>query len=240
MSYITACLYAEAEDCFQTAIQLDESHIQARMQLAKLYETLNEPEQALVCLTEAMNIRRLEMARSRNQSQGEQRSSIGDPSMPVTPAKKRYYVPRRRTDPAELERQDRILAERLSQQYTVMVIQQEDMRAGEQGATATWMNAASDMIEDFRGSKKLYPWDKYARFVGYIAPARRKGATPLDADIVDMANRISDSELSAAYNVNFLTFLRTRSGDKWQDQCYYRPSEKLQRNFFLSLAGYIP
>jgi len=50
-------LQVQAEECFQTAIQLDENNIEARMELAKMYESLNEQEQAFIYVNEVMSIK---------------------------------------------------------------------------------------------------------------------------------------------------------------------------------------
>jgi general transcription factor 3C polypeptide 3 (transcription factor C subunit 4) len=40
-------LVAEAEDCYQTIIEHDEKNVEARVHLAKMFEELGMPEQAL-------------------------------------------------------------------------------------------------------------------------------------------------------------------------------------------------
>jgi general transcription factor 3C polypeptide 3 (transcription factor C subunit 4) len=58
------------------------------------------------------------------------------------------------------------------------------------------MEAAQDLIEDFRSFKTFYPWDKYVHFLGYPGAAQTQaqtGATPLDADLAAMADRLSHS-----------------------------------------------
>lgn len=196
--YLSQKLNIQAEEFFQAAIQLEETNIDARVQLAKMYEDLNEQEQAFIYVTEIMKIRRardLEQRKALGRSLGTNDVT----SMPAKTRRKTHYKPRRLVDPAERQRQESIRAECLQEQYTVMRLEQNGMRSGQEGATLTWMEAAHDLIEDFRSFKTFYPWDKYVHFLGYTGSAQTQahtGATPLDADLAAMADRLSHSILA--------------------------------------------
>lgn len=187
----------EAEESFQLAITMDQDNIEARVQLAKMYEELNEQEQAFIYVNEIMNLRRAQNSKKKQHRASEDIPISNDTLMPPTARPKSYYKPKRLINSEERQRQDNATAERLQEQYSVMRVHRDGMRAGEAGQTLIWMEAAADLIDDFRGFKTFYPWDKYVRFLGYTAGAARDqpqtGATPLDADLAEMASRISSS-----------------------------------------------
>lgn len=189
----------EAEESFQMAIAIDQDNIDARVHLAKMYEELDEQEQAFIYVNEIMNLRRAHNQRKKQNEESEDPAVNNDTLMPPRARPKSYYKPRRLINAEERQKQEAATAERLQEQYSIMRLQRNGMRAGDLGSTLAWMRAAAELIEDFRSFKTFYPWDKYARFLGYTAGAARDqpqtGATPLDADLAEMANRISSSML---------------------------------------------
>lgn len=188
-SYSAQKLNTQAEEFFQLAIQFDEYNIEARVQLAKLYEDLNEQEQAFIYVSEIMKIRRMHDLEKRRRVINSDDYSIRTKITPKT-----RYTPRRLVDPSERQNQESLKSERLQEQFAVMRLEQSGMRAGQEGPTLAWMEAAQDLIEDFRGFKTFYPWDKYVHFLGYAGIAQAQtGATPLDSDLAVMADRISHS-----------------------------------------------
>jgi general transcription factor 3C polypeptide 3 (transcription factor C subunit 4) len=194
--YLAQKLNTQAEEFFQLAIQLDECNIDARVQLAKMYEDLNEQEQAFIYVSEIMKIRRMRDSEKRRRVGAEGLSNNDDFYMPTKLKRKTCYAPRRLVDPSERQKQESLRAERLQEQFAVMRLEQNGMRAGQEGPTLAWMEAAQDLIEDFRGFKTFYPWDKYVHFLGYAGVAQAQaqtGATPLDADLAAMADRLSHS-----------------------------------------------
>ncbi len=194
--YLAQKLNTQAEEFFQLTIQLDENNIEARVQLAKMYEDLNEQEQAFIYVSEIMKIRRTRDSEKRRQRKATGLSNNEDFYMPTKIRRKTHYTPRRLVDPAERRKQESLRAERLQEQFAVMLLEQNGMRAGQEGPTMAWMEAAQDLIEDFRGFKTFYPWDKYVHFLGYPGAAQAQsqtGATPLDADLAAMADRLSHS-----------------------------------------------
>ena len=194
--YLAQKLNTQAEEFFQLTIQLDENNIEARVQLAKMYENVNEQEQAFIYVSEIMRIRRTRdsIKRMRRGARGFRNSDHF--FIPSKIMREKHYTPRRLVDPAERQKQESLRAERLQEQFAVMQLEQNGMRAGQEGPTLAWMEAAQDLIDDFRGFKTFYPWDKYVHFLGYPGAAQAQaqtGATPLDADLAAMADRLSNS-----------------------------------------------
>lgn len=192
----------EAELCFQNAVQMEEDNIPARMELARLYEKLNEKEQSFMYVNEIIAIRR-------NQRQLEDiggGTKLSETEAPKKPRRNQTsfasirrpqsrYVPRRLLHPAERKRQEAERAEHLQSQYSIMKTELERMRAGDPTATCKWMEAAEDLIDDFRGFKTFYPWDKYIKFLGYSHDDKFQAETKLETDLTEMADRLSKSQL---------------------------------------------
>lgn len=270
-SYRALSSHGKAEDCFQNCIQLDEDHIDARVQLAEMYEELKLEEQAFLYVNEIMTLRRqknvpikprkqrrrkippdsLDGAAAKNiqklaakastkanakpnttttsgsiadvdpdvdintdrdadaysdthtntDDEDEDGDAEGDAFLATKRARKTYYKPRRLADPSERRKEEDMRKQRLLQQYDVMQQVGARMRRGERQATRMWMEAARDLIADFRSCKFFYPWDKYVQFLGYKGPAGRKKVVadnaevdPLDANLDAMADRLSHSK----------------------------------------------
>lgn len=190
-----------AEECFQTVLQLDEANIEARVHLAKLYEELDEQEQAFIYVNEVMALQRGPSTSKKKPVRPMGDSAVGaDSLVPPKPERKSYHKPKHLVDSVERTREEELRAVRLQELYTVTLLQQDGMRAGDDDAIHAWMDAAHELIDDFRTFKQFYPWDKYVQFLGY-SNARRapqlKDITPLDSDLADMADRISNSKSSS-------------------------------------------
>lgn len=191
----------EAELCFQNAVQMEEENIPARMELARLYERRNEKEQSFMYVNEIIAIRRsqrqLEDAEGGTKSsdatapKGSRRNQISSAS--IRRPQSRYY-PRRLLNPAERLKEEAARAEHLQAQYSIMKTELDGMRAGDLTATQKWMEAAETLIDDFRGFKTFYPWDKYVEFLGYGHDAKFQAETTLETDLTEMADRLSKSQ----------------------------------------------
>lgn len=200
----------KAEDCFQMAIQIDEDSIDARMELAKMYEQLGEQEQALICVNEVMSIKRSQNTIVHPGSKsGRGRSRIDDPQpapnlprpqLSVMPTRgPRAYKPRRLVDPVEKLKDETARAEQLQSQYYTIRKEHQGMRNGDIASTNSWMEAARDLTDDFRSFKTFYPWDKYVKFLGYTGGDRLQAETSLDSDLTAMAARLSRSTSRLAF-----------------------------------------
>lgn len=194
----------KAEDCFQMAIQIDEDNVEARMELATMYEKLGEQEQAFIYVNEIMSIKRSQNSKNRPGLKfGRKRDRMGGPQpepnkpnpdlgmMPTSMPRK--FKPRRLADPAEKLKDENSRAEQLQSQYYTMRKEHQGMRNGDLRATNEWIDAARDLTDDFRSFKLFYPWDKYVKFLGYTGGTRAQAETSLDSDLTAMAERLSRS-----------------------------------------------
>lgn len=208
--YLALGSYTEAEACFQMTIQVDEGNIEARVQLAKLYEQLNEQQQAFIYISEIMNLRRRHDPNIKLQSDLTTKTNSFVPEYGRT---RSLHKSRKLVDPRERRRQEDQHAARLQELYSVVLLHQNSMRTGQDASSFVWMEAARELIEDFRGFKTLYPWDKYVHFLGYTNTSRtRTGATPLDMDLAAMADRISERKFTLTMSLapaHFIKFPRT-------------------------------
>lgn len=184
----------QAEECFQTAIQVDDTEIEARMQLARLYEELNEQQQAFIFVNEVISLRRYKRPPATPPGLNAEELPEVQPLMSST-VPRALYMPRRLADPAERRKEEQARAEQLQTQYSIMRKEHDKMRAGNTTSLDLWMEAAKELIDDFRGFKTFYPWDKYVRFLGYTGDARLQAETALDTDLTAMADRLSQSPL---------------------------------------------
>ena len=169
-----------AEEYFIAAINEDQDHIEARVQLANMYETEQEQEgreEAFLLVREAM---KLELRRSNGQlgkRRGPYRRKEGaatgerkprkprDPNKPARPRSK--YVPRRLIN-AEKRRQEELeRTAEATKNYQIVRELKERVAAGDTQAQEPWMRAAKELIEDFRSYKEFYPWEKYIKYLGY-------------------------------------------------------------------------
>ncbi|TAQ84390.1 hypothetical protein B7494_g7286 [Chlorociboria aeruginascens] len=188
--YLQERLGKQAEECFQAAIQLDETNIEARMDLAKMYEDLNEEEQAFIFVSEIMSLRRAQNPRDLRWPRQSQDTEANKQNM-VPARSRRSYYPRRLADPLDRAKEESARAQHLQRQYLTIMAERDRMRDGNAVSTRIWMEAAKDLTDDFRGFKTFYPWDKYIRFIGYTGPDPSEHETPLDTDLSAMADRLT-------------------------------------------------
>ncbi|CAI6097131.1 unnamed protein product [Clonostachys chloroleuca] len=174
---------AAAEECFLTAIEVDEESIDARIELANMYEKAKEDEEALILAAEAMALqeahdqpltgtRQSELASHRRRSQGGagsrvRRHKVGGLSGRATkrPVIPRRYRPKRLANPDKRRQEEQAHAIRLSRQYSAVCELKNQIRSGRDDLVDSWMRSSRELIDDFRSLKKFYSWDKYLNFL---------------------------------------------------------------------------
>jgi general transcription factor 3C polypeptide 3 (transcription factor C subunit 4) len=197
-------LILNAEESYQMAIHIDENTVQARVELAKMYEDLGERAQALFYLTDAWLILRSVNPRSLDPSKSHQKRSTIDGPLPLLRSHKEEaaaisikapwrYKPRVLDNPAEKQKEENVRAKQLQSQYHIICSGRRRMRDGDVRSTSSWMEAARDLTDDFRSCKTFYSWDKYVKFLGYTGDSRTQAETPLDRDLTARIKRLSQS-----------------------------------------------
>ncbi|KAK4196553.1 hypothetical protein QBC40DRAFT_234250 [Triangularia verruculosa] len=165
-----------AEECFIAAIEDDEDHIEARVQLANMYEGEQEQEgreEAFLLVHEAMNLQAKLGPRKRRGPYGPRKNTgPRKPRKPRDPnAPRSKYVPRRLLNAEKRRQQEIEQTKEATKNYQLM--QEVEGRAllGDNEAQSDWLKAAKKLVDDFRSYKQFYPWDKYIKFLGYVNPA---------------------------------------------------------------------
>ncbi|KAI9167310.1 Protein VTS1 [Paramyrothecium foliicola] len=183
--YLVIGEQSAAEECFLAAIDADEDNIDARIELANMYEKAKEDEEALILAAEAMALRDAQNRGiddgtsgppgTRRASAGQPKNRAARPRAPRAPRvpgalSKDHVVPRRyrpkRLAGADRRRQDeQARALKLSQQYEVVRDLRRQINSGREDLVSAWMESSKELVDDFRSLKKFYTWDKYLHFL---------------------------------------------------------------------------
>ncbi len=194
----------KAEECFLAALDVDEDSIDARIELANMYEKAKEGEEALILAAEAMALQDAQHHQAghgrgditsrlaSHQEELRRRLSQNDQSVVNSGPSKQSRVPRRyrpkRLAGADTLRQDeQARALKLSKQYEIVRDLKLRISEGQINLNDEWMSASRDLVDDFRSLKRFYSWDKYLHFL-------RK--TPAS---IQTTSQAPESELSQMY-----------------------------------------
>jgi general transcription factor 3C polypeptide 3 (transcription factor C subunit 4) len=179
-----------AEECFRGALELDNDDIDATLELARLYERMGKPEQALNYVSDVMFLRKNQDLKAyRKPPKRTESRTIGEKSSTTTKATKPR--PKRPRQQGMKQYTKAETAESLKNQYSVLREEYGAMRRGDAASAEAWMDAAKDLTDDFRGFKTFFPLDKYIKFLGYSRSSRAQAETSLDLDLTAMAKRLS-------------------------------------------------
>ncbi|CAD6499504.1 BgTH12-03616 [Blumeria graminis f. sp. triticale] len=207
---------SDAEKYFVAALNEDNDNIDARMELARIFERLGRMEEAFNLVNQAMQLRR----------NGYSVEGCHDGHGRDAEAKlRRMRKPRPSTSKASKSSvyMDEVTrAEHLKAQLNVLTEELDGMRSGNPKSLFAWMAAAKDLTDDFRGFKTFYPWDKFIKFIGYSGNSRILAETPLDSDLTAMAERLTkglgaDSQDAPPTNVDIPQDYRGISFNTWLD-----------------------
>lgn len=198
-----------AEECFIGALDEDEYHIDARFELAKLYEAESEKEgreEAFLLVNEALDLEArqngdidpalLPPKQRRNYQRGPRapRPKKDRPAKePSAPGEKRKYRPRRLGGSAEKQRQEQERKRAMLEKYHACMDLRPELASGDQEAVGRWMSVAKDLVDDFRSSKQFFPWDKYVRFMGYNSILSTDAIPAKSSKLAAMAARLQQN-----------------------------------------------
>lgn len=206
-----------AEECFLEAIDADEDSIEARIELANMYEKAREGEEALILAAEAMALREArfqsplgepglfhspapsqrakpacgppQRRKPRARSGDKPSTSSKDGSQkPVVP---RRYRPRRLAAPDKRLQDEKARAIKLSSQYKTVRDLKQQIAAGRHDLVPVWMATSKDLVDDFRSLKRFYTWDKYLYFLGSKHQVPAAGAELENSELAQMYERLS-------------------------------------------------
>ncbi|RDA82381.1 hypothetical protein CP532_5330 [Ophiocordyceps camponoti-leonardi (nom. inval.)] len=186
-SYLASGEQSSAEECFLAAIEADQNSIDARIELANIYEKAREDEEALILAAEAMA---LQEARAQahisndlaSKSDEEARSGRGSarwhqrrvqPDEAVSTAivshesvVPRRYRPKRLTDPNKRLQDEQARVAKLTRHYKAVRDLKQQIVAGREDLIPAWMTTSKELVDDFRSLRRFYTWDKYLHFLG--------------------------------------------------------------------------
>ncbi|SPO02712.1 related to transcription initiation factor TFIIIC [Cephalotrichum gorgonifer] len=157
-----------AEESFLAAIDIDADNIDARVELANLYSTAHEDEEALILVTEAMTLQQTQaaLASGRTDGQGPKMRKLKGATGRTSSIIPRRYRPKRLVDPVRRRQEEVERARRLSTQFVNVQELKARIRDGDESVVPAWMAAAKELIDDFRSYRKFYSWDNYLKFLG--------------------------------------------------------------------------
>ncbi|CRK48494.1 hypothetical protein BN1723_008034 [Verticillium longisporum] len=197
-----------AEDCFLLTIQVDDSNIDARIELAKIYEDAREDEEALILVTEAIALQGAEEHAYRavrgktdvysadaHASTKNRKRPHGHNPAPGSVVRPRYR-PKRLVAPDQRRREERDRADELSRRHKEVRDLKRGIQEGNRGLIPIWMAAAKDLVDDFRSFRKFYTWDKYVKYLGasegivFNAPIETQYSTGT-SELHELAERLS-------------------------------------------------
>ncbi|KAJ4264719.1 transcription factor TFIIIC subunit tfc4 [Fusarium torreyae] len=195
---------ATAEEYFLAAIDADEDNIDARIELANMYEKAREEEEALILAAEALALRE---ARDQNLD-GDQDSDTA-PTQPSRRVPRRSQAVPRRTDAfgkrliprryrpkrlagADKRRQEeQARAVKLTEQYEVVQDLRKKIKEGREDLIPAWMASSKELVDDFRSLKKFYTWDKYLHFLGPKNHLQQKEGDKPQTELSQMYERLA-------------------------------------------------
>jgi general transcription factor 3C polypeptide 3 (transcription factor C subunit 4) len=206
---IGKCLVREddskgAEQVLREACLLDQSNIEARVELARMYENMDEADQAHVYVNQILQLQkanRPKVTRQRLDPISNQLQPILAPAPP--PSQQRSIVPMTKDASAKLRKAKKadekvldreVQAMQLREYYLILKESMDRMRSGSQSATDSWMDAARGLTEDFRSCVAFYPWDR-REFGGYSAEEQKTAQMNLNMDVKALAEQREQSKL---------------------------------------------
>ncbi|KAF9770555.1 hypothetical protein IL306_011877, partial [Fusarium sp. DS 682] len=195
---------ATAEEYFLAAIDADEDNIDARIELANMYEKAREEEEALILAAEAIALRQ-----ARDQNLEGHQDGTTDAEQPSRRAPRRAQAVPRRTDAfgkrliprryrpkrlagADKRRQEeQARAMKLAEQYEIVQDLRKKIKEGQQDLIPTWMASSKELVDEFRSIKKFYTWDKYLHFLGPKNNLQQQEADKPQTELSQMYERLA-------------------------------------------------
>lgn len=214
---------AIAEEYFLAAIDADEDNIDARIELANMYEKAREEEEALILAAEAMALREAQTqglenggstlttlpssqleTRSARRREGVHRRVDRKPRLELASGKRvlpRRYRPKRLGGAEKRRKDEQARALKLTEQYEVVRRLKQQINAGRDDLIPTWMASSKELVDDFRSLKKFYTWEKYLHFLGSKSAFQQSEAGQPKTELSQMYERLARSK---APNTGFI------------------------------------
>ncbi|RDA89700.1 hypothetical protein CP533_0672, partial [Ophiocordyceps camponoti-saundersi (nom. inval.)] len=210
-SYLAVGEHSSAEECFLAAIEADQDSIDARIELANIYERAREDEEALILAAEAMALREAsahrikiscaehgETARSSRARARRRQCRVHTTDHTAAVAKvsrdsivPRRYRPKRLTDPNKRLQDEQARVAKLTRDYEAVRDLKQQIVAGRKDLIPAWMTTCRELVDDFRSLKRFYTWDKYLHFIGSGRRSSNSTDERSHSELTDMYERLS-------------------------------------------------
>lgn len=206
--------FDEAENCYLTVAEYDPRNIESRVQLAKLYESLDMTERALKYVNEAVLLGRQESRSNRrrkdtrleNLAMEFKTAELGPEAMafrsiaPRPPQEEQEPAgPVLTTVPTVKERPEveGNRTENVQYLYSKLLQLQPHVKDGHAEATEDWLDIADALLREFRSNRIFYPMVRGNTFLGYSKEARKKASKSKSRSFIDemqeMAGRLQET-----------------------------------------------
>jgi general transcription factor 3C polypeptide 3 (transcription factor C subunit 4) len=190
----------EAASYYMTVVENDSTHLQARVNLAKLYEELGDKERALYFVNQAVLLGREEAGgRRRTRRRDPRIANLAREFQGTNDLHVRNVAPRLSNVLAQsdVSAPDTDRPGHVQYLYSKMNELRPVMRGGDENATEDWLDIADALLRDFRSNRSFYPLQKNTAFLGYAREAQKKGAKKKEDLVMDemqeMAGRLQES-----------------------------------------------
>lgn len=218
--YLAAGEQPAAEECFLDAIDVDEENIDARVELANMYEKAKEDEEALILATEAMALReardlglratgmlskdaamrtgRRSPTPTQQRLESRRRRAVGltGPSrMAGRPMVPRRYRPKRLAGPDERRQDEEARAVKLTRQFEVVRDLKQQISAGRHELVPAWLTSSAELFNDFRSLRKFYTWEKYLLFLDPRRKLENPQTSQPGSELSQLYERLTRGEL---------------------------------------------
>ncbi|THC93697.1 hypothetical protein EYZ11_006808 [Aspergillus tanneri] len=195
--------FEEAENCYLTVAEYDQRNIEARVQLAKLYESIEMTEQALRYVNEAVLLGRQESRsqRRRKDTRLEQlamefrTADLGPGAAPLKtiapcPSEDEMQAapaaPALTAAPSAAVSKERspepegMKTENVRYLYSKLLRLQPHIKDGHAEATEDWLDIADALLREFRSNRVFYPPERIDCDTGTASEESRQGPIPTD------------------------------------------------------------
>ncbi|KAF3937037.1 hypothetical protein ABW19_dt0210406 [Dactylella cylindrospora] len=194
-SYKILRSWENARACLECAVQCREDDVKTRLELIEVYEVLDMNEQALEIFNEVMELRaRNRQQRGRGQNETNQNGTASN--LFVSGGSKRKSKSKRYNPTADERYQaEKQRTELCMQNYQKLEILRPKVEQKDTEAIVQWLDTASEMFDDFRSSRALYPSERrfeYAGFLGYTT-VRRTSKRSIENQMSLMKRRLESN-----------------------------------------------
>ena len=222
--YLDSGDQARAEEYFLAALDADEDNIEARIELANMYEKARDEEEALIFTAEAMALRARDQPaddngfesgpggmlpsiaptswafRRRPRGDGTRRTTISTRA-PTIP---RRYRAKRLADADKRQKDEQARALKLSRQYQIVQELKQRIAAGHEELVSEWMASSKELIDDFRSLKRFYTWDKYLHFLQPNGAVQQETQARKDTELSQMYERLTRCKWPSDHTIDCL------------------------------------